>query len=395
MKCTIPKITQGRYKSGSKFFLVTYSLGGKQRKKKFATELEANRHRQETIRTYIGGVSQSQADEAKAGFDLYRQAWVTKPELKEVSFADFIRQSVENWQVPLTMDIETLVSEFLRIKRKQGLRAISLEQIERYLNGFTQTFGDKAITSFNKAQLEGYLFNPNSCGEIKPNRNEIDIIKGFFNWLTGESPKTPIEKPLLAVNPFRGWVNVSKKDEEAKIVIHSFDECKALLEEAATYNAQGFVAWMLHTGMRPTESFKFWKECSWDNIDFENGLIHVPANISKVRRTREIDLSETLKAWLEFYQGKNFAPFVSEKSWKFKYVQIRKILGEGIKAKDTIRHTRISVLVRLGTPLATIETQMGNSKEIIKNHYLRHMGEAEAKAIDALTPDKVSVHDKA
>ena len=397
MKVTSPNITPGKYASGKPFWLVSFSLDGKQQKKKFSIEREANEYKQTIVRKYLGGMSQSSQEEGRLGFEIFRAYQLKNKSLTAVTFEDFVRESCERWQAPVRTDLQSLVDIFLTIKRKQGLRELTLEQLERYLNAFAVAFKDRDITNFDKATLEGYLFNPNNCGESKPNRNEIDSIRGFFNWLTGESPKTPIESPILTINPFRGWVSETKRDDETSIVIHSYDECKALLEEAATHRGQALVAWMLHSGMRPTESVRFWNDPAygWNNIDLEQGLIFVPAKVSKVRKPREIDISPTLRQWLEFYRDrKSFFEFASEKAWTFKYVQIRNhLFGAGFKAKDTVRHTRISVLVRLGIPLATVETQMGNSKDIIRNHYLRHMTEEEAKKIDSLTPDQVSLHD--
>ncbi|MGZ0656014.1 tyrosine-type recombinase/integrase [Coraliomargarita sp. W4R72] len=398
VKCTIPKIKTLKYASGEPYHRVTYSLNGKQIRKNFADEKRANQYKQDTIRKYIGGVKADDSRLADAGYQVFKSHWVKYPDLEDVPFDEWIANQLRIYQKPVSKGILDLAVDYRSIKVQQGLREISIGWTDAFLvNGFAEEFKDRAITSITKKDLEEYLLKPNRAGQVKPNRNEIDQVKAFFNWLTGESPKTPIDTPILSHNPFRGWVNKSLSDKAGKIVVHTFDECKKLLERSADFNGQAFLVWMLHTGMRPTEAFKYWKNPNygWNNIDFKNGLIHVPADVSKVRKEREIDISDTLRVWLKFYEKrKSFFEFTTQAVWNGKYVKIRKVLKQSQRGNDSLRHTRISVLVRKGIPLATIEVQMGNSKEIIKNHYLRHMAEDEAVKIDGLTPDQITRWDR-
>ncbi|MBC2602063.1 tyrosine-type recombinase/integrase [Puniceicoccus vermicola] len=391
MKATIPKIQKKKYPSGKPYWLVSFSADGKQVRKKFTDQNSADEFKRNQVRRYHGGLSLGAQDEAREGYEIFRAKWGVHPSLENLGFADFVRQALETYQPPKG-DLEEIVREFLRIKKTQGLRTITLEQIERYMFCFLDAFRGVDLARISKADLEDYLFQPNAAGKKKPNQNEIDTIRSFFNWATGESPKTPIEKPILTNNPFRGWVS-RRKDKEALIAVHDYEECQLLLEEATNCGGQKMVAWMLHTGMRPTESVKFWKVYSWANIDRKNGLIHVPGAVSKTRRPREIVISPALAAWLDFYDGEKFFTFKNEKTWAWHYVQIRKVIPEKKRAKDTLRHTKISVMIREGVPIDVVAAQMGNSREIIQNHYLRLMSEEEAEKIANLTPEQVPAHD--
>jgi integrase len=92
-----------------------------------------------------------------------------------------------------------------------------------------------------------------------------------------------------------------------------------------------------------------------------------------------------MMAWIEKYQGEKVFNFSSQTSWNFRYVQLRK--GIGAAGTDELRHTRISVMIRLGENITEIEHQLGNSAQIIKNHYLRLMTKNAANKINQITPD--------
>lgn len=40
----------------------------------------------------------------------------------------------------------------------------------------------------------------------------------------------------------------------------------------------------------------------WEDVDFEEGLIIVPANLSKTRRRREVKITDNLMKWLMLYR---------------------------------------------------------------------------------------------
>jgi integrase len=383
--CTTPKKTKKAYPNGNPMWLVSYTLDGKQVKKKFRREIEATEHKKKVIQSYIGGIDAAEMDIAKAGYEFWKTAKVINSDLEDMKFLDFLRETTKSYHKPLGLYLEPLVKRFIKIKRDQGLREISVTQLNLHLSRFQEKFDDKGADEITKEDLTEYLLGKFSKSS---NRNEIDAIKGFYNWLTGESPKTPIDKPMLNVsrNPFRGWVN-ARKDKEHLVALFDFDQIKELLLAAANFKMAFYIAWQLHTGMRPTESYKFWTDerYGWKNVNADEQLIFLPSTISKVRQSREIVISDSMMAWIEKYQGEKVFNFSSQTSWNFRYVQLRK--GIGAAGTDELRHTRISVMIRLGENITEIEHQLGNSAQIIKNHYLRLMTKNAANKINQITPD--------
>lgn len=391
MKATIPKIKTGKYASGNPFWRVTYSLGGKQVNKKFPSEREANEHKQDVIRKFHGGVSLKDQDAARLAFEKFRAYQSKDADLAKLDFSDLVDWACQNFQPAIGEDLEMLIDEFLTIKRKQGLREQTITELENYLYAFRDDFKGRTVETFTRRELEEYI----NVTKKPFNKNRFGTLKHFFAWLSGTSQATPIDNPILRDTPFRGWIKGRKDDEQIEnIVIYTAEECRKILEVAAKHNAQAMFAFLLFTGCRPFEAVRIWDDhlkYGWNQVNWEKGIFHIPAAVSKTRKPRQVPLNGTLRAWLEHYKD---CETLIPPNWRYKYTDVRKEALEGAKmVTDVPRHTFISQMLEKGESFAKIALICGNSKEMILDHYASLSNEAECDAFFDLTPDKFENHD--
>lgn len=392
-KTTIPKIKAGKYSSGNPFWRVTYSQAGKQVIKKFSSEREANDHKQQVIRKFHGGISFKDQDVSRLAFEKFKAYQLKDQDLAKLDFVDLVEWACANYQASIGEDLELLVDEFLAIKRKQGLRGQTIRELENYLNAFVEDFKGRTVETFTRKELEVYI----NKAKAPFNKNRFGTIKHFFAWLSGTSQATQIDQPILRDTPFRGWIKGREDDDQIEnIVIYTAEECRKILEVASDpkHNAQAMFAFLLFTGCRPFEASRIWEDPQkhgWNLVNWEKGIFHIPASVSKSRKPRQIPLNGTLRAWLEHYKDREtLLPL----NWRYKYSNVRKEALKGAKlVTDVPRHTFISQMIEKGETFGKIALICGNSKEMILNHYASLSNPEECEAFFNLTPDKFTRYD--
>lgn len=393
VKTTTPNLVRGTYPSGSSYWQVTYTHAGKQVNRKFSNEKEAEKYRQFVVDQCKAGAILHSVEVAKLGYKRFVAASGLDKNLEDVDFIELVEWACKNYQKPVEDDLETLVDTFIDLKHRQGLREKSLESIEYHMKKFAKDFEGKKVTDFTRQMLDDYINKT-----YKYDRNRFNTLRQFFGWLSGTSKATPIDDPILRETPFQGWVKKRKDDDSIdNIVIYTAEETQRILEHAVEYNVQGMFAFLLFSGCRPSEAQRIWentKEFGWKCINWEKGILTIPAKVSKVRKPRQIPLNATLRAWLKFYHDRKFTTLLPE-GWLRKYGCVRAEALDEDKAKvsDVARHTFISQLLELGESFNRVALISGNSKDIILNHYATLTTRADCKQYWALTPDKFTTHD--
>lgn len=393
MKAPNPTITKGSYPSGASFWLVSCMLAGKRYRKKHETEEAANQDRVRLIRSGTSGLTGKDHVAIEHAVHVLRNSENADARDKDVLFAVewFCQHYINPARVKALPDY---YEDFLAIKRAQGRRPDTIKEIERVLGQFSADFAQGDVTLMRYEQIEPWIAK-NSDGP-RSERRVFHMVKHFFGYLSGDSKMTPNPHPVLKDSPFRGRGVIYQDDEEAddtQIVVYSAAECERLIRASQQLNAQRMFVWLLFTGMRPQESVRFWTDerYGWKMISDDLKFIRVPKAVSKTRRNRVIEVSATLKAWLEHYRQ---FPSLMTANWRDKYGLIR---AEALPAEklvaDVPRHTLISMMIKDGKGWAEIELQMGNKKDIQMRHYASLVAsQNEVDAFYGLTPDKFA-HD--
>lgn len=393
MKTPNPTITKCAYPSGVPFWLVSCMLAGKRYRRKHESEEAANQDRVRLIRSGTSGLTAQDHVAIEHAVHVLRNAENTDARGMNVLFAVewFCKHYVNPARVKT---VPEYYEDFLAIKRAQGRRPDSIKEIERILGRFAQDFAQGNVTAMRYEQIEPWIA-AHSDGP-RSERRVFHMVKHFFGYLSGDSKMTPNPHPILKESPFKGRGVIYQDDEaddDTQIVVYSAAECERLLRQAQHLNAQRMFVWLIFTGMRPQESVRFWTDerYGWRMISEDLKFIRVPKAVSKTRRARVIEVSPTLRAWLEAYRK---FPSLMTANWRDKYGLIRaEVLTPEKLVADVPRHTLISMMIKAGKGWAEIELQMGNKKDIQMRHYAALIAsQNEVDAFYGLTPEEFA-HD--
>jgi len=209
-------------------------------------------------------------------------------------------------------------------------------------------------------------------------------IHAFFSWA--------VESGFLRDNPCASIRPVKIERGEPEVL--TVDECRRLLEAAATFKAGRlvpYVALALFAGLRPTELARL----DWSRVDLTERIVTVGADVAKLRGKRIVELSPNLVSWLEPFLATG-APIVGANHRK-DFEEVRAAAGWGTPTKDApqlrewtqdiMRHTAISM------HLATYEHEgrtalwAGNSPDVVQRHYRGLVKKSSAAAFWSLSPN--------
>jgi integrase len=125
------------------------------------------------------------------------------------------------------------------------------------------------------------------------------------------------------------------------------------------------------------------KGLSWEAINFERRTITVPAAIAKTNRKRKIVMSDNLFAWLAPHGQKSGPIFATDPRNRIAKV----IKASGVKWKrNALRHSFGSYRMEQTKNEGQVALEMGNSPQIVKDHYFEIVDERAAKAYWSIKP---------
>lgn len=264
--------------------------------------------------------------------------------ISPVNFSEF----VDNEYLPIHAKGQKTVKDTIRICNK--------------LKAF---FGHKFLHEIDSRMVEEY--KKNLLGKVADNtiNNELNTLKGIFtkaiDW--GKASVNPVRKVKLFRTTARR--RILDREEQAALIFESGQERKAPL-------LQDMVILDLNIGLRKSELLNIKKT----DIDFENGTLHVRAEIAKYSKYRYIDLNKhalnVLRKSLSrkgayVFCGRNGQP-VKDFVRAFRSAAKRAGLID-ITIHD-LRRTFGSNCVMDGVDLATVQAWMGHASiETTIKHY--------------------------
>jgi len=166
-------------------------------------------------------------------------------------------------------------------------------------------------------------------------------------------------------------------------------QAAALMERMETYDGGRWVpcfALCLFAGIRPGVPHGEITKLKPDAVNLVDGVIHISAEVSKVREPRKVTIQPNLAAWLRAYpldKGPiilgNFKKRRDRFAKKFNLTH------------DVLRHTFISMFVAKFRSIGEAAIQAGNSEAIIRKHYLDLKTTTEADAFFSIMPKHAKV----
>jgi len=264
------------------------------------------------------------------------------------------------------------ISELLASKRKAGKRESYVRILGWVLKAFASVHEGRNVNEITRGEVEAWL---DQIGNLATRRNRIRDLSIFFEFCRrrgycGSNPLENIERPTVT---------------RARPEIFTLSEAAALLTTAEVEPDLGLVPTIaigLFAGLRMSEI----KQLDWRNVDFEHRIIDVDERIAKMRQQRNVEMSDSLVAWL-MPHAETQGPIIPH-GFRPKMEQLRKRAGITKWPDNGLRHSFGSYHVaRFQNPNLTA-LQMGHSTtDMLFKHYRNYrIRKQDAEAYWRLAP---------
>ncbi len=383
-RCPDPaKIIPFRLKGGRLSFRVTVTIGGKQRKRETTDPEEARAiqeqwelercHALAALRPKITGLTHEKLRRAEAADELLKGSGIDLLEAAQIALRHRPVARVEK-------HLSEGLAEFLEARQP----FVSPKQYTNYRRTgtrFVRDLGDVLVSAVTAVAAEKWLRGQDLAPKSWNNyRGELGTI---FKWF--------MSRKWIDQNPFADIQRHSRRQMGRKIPNRlTIAACKALMagiEERYPEWALYF-ALSLFAGIRPDpkdgELAELSRISARDGVEryFQNSVIKIPAEASKVGFPRDFHVPANLAAWLQKYPPtpESICPRSARYSY-YKYIRPEFRLGH-----DILRHTAISAHVAKIGKMALTAVEFGTSESVIRNHYLDLMTAEEAEEFYRIVP---------
>jgi integrase len=215
------------------------------------------------------------------------------------------------------------IKELLDSKRKAGKRESYVGILGWVLNAFERHFQGRNVNEITRHDVESWL---DRIGNLMTRKNRIRDLSILFEFCRrrgycGSNPLEHIERPVVT----------GKRPE-----IFTANEAAALLTTAELHPELELVAVIaigLFAGLRMSEI----KQLDWRNIDFDHRIIDVDESIAKTRQQRNVDMTDSLVAWLTPYARPDGS--VIPLGFRKKMEQLREFAGIKKWPGNGLRHS--------------------------------------------------------
>lgn len=261
--------------------------------------------------------------------------------------------------------LRDLAARWLADLRRRGCRETTIREREYKLARLCKDFGDRAAITITKDDITQWLDAWHIEGIT------ADGYRRCFNALYnyGLHEKLLEANPISALQPFRSDERLPQPFtvEDTRRILSACEKFAPVM--VPTLAVQFFA------GLRPGEA----KGLTWENIDWAENHIRVVPETSKMRRSRIVEMNETLRAWLKPYR-KTKGPIGITSQNQFDYYMTRKPCGDakgilgasGVKwIQDGPRKTFASMHYATYSDAAKLAAILGHSGDpgILFKHY--------------------------
>jgi integrase len=228
---------------------------------------------------------------------------------------------------------------------------------------------------------------------------EADAVQEWLRETLGASGRTfnAYRNHIRALCRFavrKGWLSASPvadiehdPEEHGTPATLSPVQANKLLETAVEKYPElvPYIVIGVFAGLRPERELGC---LAWSSVDLDNARLTVTAENAKRRRARNVPLSDNAIAWLRRYAPPHPGGTVFYSRSKLR--ALRKKAGVPY-AKDILRHSYASYLLAQCEDEAMVAARMGNSVQMVRDHYNGARNATEAAAFWAITPPESGI----
>jgi integrase len=253
-----------------------------------------------------------------------------------------------------TKSLADAIKELLDSKRKAGKRESYVRILGWVLNAFEHEFQSRKANEITRHDVESWIDRTENLTTRKNRIRDLSILFEFCRrrGYCGSNPLENIERPVVS----------GKRPE-----IFTVNEAAALLTTAELHPEFELIpplAIGLFAGLRMSEI----KQLAWHNVDFEHRVIDVDESIAKTRQQRNVDMSDSLVAWLTPHARTEGQ--VIPVGFRKKMEQLRELAGITKWPNNGLRHSFGSYHVALFQNPNMTALQMGHATtDTLFKHY--------------------------
>ncbi len=348
--------------------------GTSKKRRFFATEKEAKGFIAETI--------EARKKKGQSAFDvpakLAHEAMALAAQLEphEASLTEAVNFFLRHHGKGLRLTINDLIPEYLRTKANAKYRraqAISLRLFARH-------FGSKPINSIFAPAIEQW-FGTKGWKPLNQ-RNYIRDFSMFFNWAKLHD--------YVSDNPLRKVIRPRIHRHAPEIF--TVEEVRKLLETATAHPELDLLpmyAIALFSGVRIEEL----RRMKWEMIHWSEGEIRLPAEITKTRNPRNIEIFDSLRAWI----GRNPVSegmVVASVNLRLRREKLFLLAGV-IRKRNALRHSFASYYAAARRDPGALQLLLGQeTPSVLFKHYITATTRKDAEAFFNVVPVNLSHRNK-
>jgi len=343
------------YRLGSgRCMVVWYDSDGRRQRRSRATLKEAEELTEEVSKALQAKIAGALTLDDRQAYNLARE--IVEP------FGYTVLQAVREWERTKaphrgkkTVDA---IAELIAAKRKEQLSSPYVDRLEDDLNAFAAAVPDE-IEKVHVPHIKAFL---NSC-KVGPRRwnNLRDQVVTLFRFARSER-HLPKDRTTEAEEVVK--MKVPRKTVE----MFTPEELHLVLQNTR----QIWQPWVLisaYAGVRTFEVLRM----DWSSVRWEQRLIDLPPEVTKVNERRIIPMCDALVESLSHWR-KATGPVCTD---KIPQREIEQILAKVKKAHpkfiwkhNALRHAFGSYRTALTQNVPQVALEMGNSIQMVKRHYL-------------------------
>ena len=268
-----------------------------------------------------------------------------------------------------------LAKEVLEAKRKDGMSATYIADLQKRLATFCADFGSRPIAGITVEDLDDWLRNLN-CGP-KSRANYRANVGVMFSYAE--------RRRVIDANRVLRTAQPKLVDKPPEIF--SVDQLVALLN-AASKKAPDMVPMLAiaaFAGIRDAEI----KRLDWSEVDQKRGHIEVKASKAKSARRRIVEMQPNLREWLRPYA--EMTGVVVPVNWRKKLDSVRRAAGLARWPKNGLRHSYASYRMAAIHDAPRVASDLGHtSPQMLYSTYRELVLPEEAERYWRISPDKAT-----
>ena len=351
-----------------------HRVNGKRLTKTYKTRVEAETAAAAILKETPAGLAWTGLDTAARKF-LEEVQWRT-PEADRPAVLAFLRSRDTSAEIGAAVDAFKTHKIAEAGEETPHLRTVGLR-----LDHLAAHFAGRRVAEIHAPELAEWWRDRGLNLSSKTRRDLRAVLVLFWKWalrqgMAGSDPVTAAER-LPNVSVASG----------ARRVLDPAEVCQVLNAAARDYRA--WVVLGAFAGLRPEEiapaaikkSGKRGIRC--EEIDWQFGVLRVPAEVSKVNRPRIVPMNDALRAGLEWAgigPGMIGKVVLSNPSQTHELSRLGKLLFGGRWPQDSLRHSYGSYRNALVRSLDQVAEEIGTSVQMLHRHY--HNPQPEAMGTD-------------